>query len=243
MTGKEGDNRQSERPAHRVHLPGFVTDEDVGLGDVVKRMTYAVGIRPCGGCEKRAAALNSWMIVYGPARQVAAIGKVIFQRRKRWIRMKSLNCQRAPPQMRCRPSQGAVDPSPPAQPAPCPTCGGGAGFARLLCLCARPDRDPFSAPIGRKGGGAGHRAGGDRGQHGSAGVSKRLVPTRKPLSRAAIVLGPDRSGARNLHPAAARSCRSRSSHRRSPEPQIRSRGSARSSGFAARSLRRTTATG
>ena len=29
--------------------------------------------------------------------------------------------------MRCRPSQGAVDPSPPAQPAPCPTCGGGAG--------------------------------------------------------------------------------------------------------------------
>ena len=26
-----------------------------------------------------------------------------------------------------RPSQGAVDPSPPAQPAPCPTCGGGAG--------------------------------------------------------------------------------------------------------------------
>ena len=25
MTGKVGDNRQSERPAHRVHLPGFVT--------------------------------------------------------------------------------------------------------------------------------------------------------------------------------------------------------------------------
>jgi hypothetical protein len=40
MTGKEGDNRQSECPAHRVHLPGFVTDEDIGLGDVLKRMTY-----------------------------------------------------------------------------------------------------------------------------------------------------------------------------------------------------------
>ena len=65
MTGKEGDNRQSERPAHRVHLPGFVTDEDIGLGDVVKRMTYAVGIRPCGGCEGRAAALNSWMTFSG----------------------------------------------------------------------------------------------------------------------------------------------------------------------------------
>ncbi len=65
MTGNEGDNRQSERPAHRVRLPGFVADEDIGLGDVVKRMTHAVGIRPCGGCEGRAAALNRWMIFSG----------------------------------------------------------------------------------------------------------------------------------------------------------------------------------
>jgi hypothetical protein len=65
MTGKEGDIRQSERAAHRVHLPGFVTDEDIGLGDVVKRMTYAVGIRPCGGCEGRAAALNRWVSFSG----------------------------------------------------------------------------------------------------------------------------------------------------------------------------------
>ena len=65
MTGNVGDNRPRERPAHRVHLPGFVTDEDIGLGDVLKRMTYAVGIRPCGGCEGRAAALNSWMTFSG----------------------------------------------------------------------------------------------------------------------------------------------------------------------------------
>ncbi len=65
MTGNEADNRQSERPAHRVRLPGFVVDEDIGLGEVVKRMTYAVGIRPCGGCEGRAAALNRWMTFSG----------------------------------------------------------------------------------------------------------------------------------------------------------------------------------
>lgn len=47
---------------HRVHLPGFLVDEDIGLGDVVKRATYAVGIKPCGGCEKRAAAMNQWMV-------------------------------------------------------------------------------------------------------------------------------------------------------------------------------------
>ena len=47
---------------HRVRLPGFVRDEDIGLGDAVKRMTYAMGVRPCGGCEWRAAAMNRWMV-------------------------------------------------------------------------------------------------------------------------------------------------------------------------------------
>ena len=48
-------------PAHRVRLPGFLLEEEIGLGDVVKRVTYALGIEPCGGCEKRAAVLNRWM--------------------------------------------------------------------------------------------------------------------------------------------------------------------------------------
>ncbi|MFF3934589.1 hypothetical protein [Streptomyces phaeofaciens] len=52
----------AERRPRRVRIPGFVTgDEEVGLGDVVKRVTYAAGIRPCGGCERRAAALNQWV--------------------------------------------------------------------------------------------------------------------------------------------------------------------------------------
>jgi hypothetical protein len=29
--------------------------------DVIKKVTYAMGIKPCAGCEKRAAALNRWM--------------------------------------------------------------------------------------------------------------------------------------------------------------------------------------
>ncbi len=41
----------------RVRLPGFIKDEDVGLGDAIKRVTYAVGLQPFGGCEQRAAAL------------------------------------------------------------------------------------------------------------------------------------------------------------------------------------------
>jgi hypothetical protein len=51
----------AERQPHRMRLPGFIKDEEVGLGDALKRVTYAMGIKPCGGCEKRAAALNRWM--------------------------------------------------------------------------------------------------------------------------------------------------------------------------------------
>jgi len=47
---------------YRVRLPGFINDEEIGLGDAVKRMTYAMGIRPCGGCKHRAAALDRWVV-------------------------------------------------------------------------------------------------------------------------------------------------------------------------------------
>jgi hypothetical protein len=50
-----------ESQPHRVRLPGFLVEDEIGLGDVIKRATYAMGIKPCGGCERRAAALNSWM--------------------------------------------------------------------------------------------------------------------------------------------------------------------------------------
>lgn len=62
------DASDGENPAgdigpqpHRIRMPRFVTGEEIGLGDVVKRGTYAIGIKPCAGCEKRAAALNRWM--------------------------------------------------------------------------------------------------------------------------------------------------------------------------------------
>ena len=63
---KQGASRpkrdeQKDRPPRRVRLPGFLIEEEIGLGDVIKKTTYAMGIQPCGGCEKRAAALNRWM--------------------------------------------------------------------------------------------------------------------------------------------------------------------------------------
>lgn len=56
---------QSEHPPHRLRLPGFITDEEIGLGDVIKRATSYIGIKPCGGCERRATALNRWVVFTG----------------------------------------------------------------------------------------------------------------------------------------------------------------------------------
>ncbi|MCF6154819.1 MAG: hypothetical protein E3K36_06105 [Candidatus Brocadia sp.] len=68
MSEKEEKGDQVERGEHqpyRVRLPGFIADEEIGLGDVIKRVTSAFGIRPCGGCERRAAALNHWLVFTG----------------------------------------------------------------------------------------------------------------------------------------------------------------------------------
>ena len=57
---KSGRSREEERQPYRLRIPGFASEEDVGLGDAIKRATSTAGIRPCGGCERRAAALNRW---------------------------------------------------------------------------------------------------------------------------------------------------------------------------------------
>jgi hypothetical protein len=63
MTTKPPDReRDPARRPYRVRLPGFVSDEDIGLGDVVTKSTSAFGIKPCGGCAQRAAALNRWVV-------------------------------------------------------------------------------------------------------------------------------------------------------------------------------------
>ncbi|TKK89158.1 hypothetical protein FDA94_11505 [Herbidospora galbida] len=59
------DEKPAEPTSARVRLPGFVNDEDIGLGDVVKRVSRATGIRPCRGCGQRAETLNRWLVFSG----------------------------------------------------------------------------------------------------------------------------------------------------------------------------------
>ncbi len=58
------DHRRERQPYH-LRLPGFISDKDMGLGEVIKRATYAIGIKPCGGCTRRAATLNRWLVFSG----------------------------------------------------------------------------------------------------------------------------------------------------------------------------------
>ena len=39
-------------------LPPPIDTDVHGLGDVIKRVTTALGFHPCGGCEQRAELLN-----------------------------------------------------------------------------------------------------------------------------------------------------------------------------------------
>lgn len=72
MTRQLEDNdplAEDERLPHQMRLPGFVSDEEIGLGDVIKRTTSYFGIQACGGCEQRRIVLNRWMVFSKGRRQ------------------------------------------------------------------------------------------------------------------------------------------------------------------------------
>lgn len=53
---------EGERPArHTVRLPRLIVEQPVGLGQIIKRVTGAAGMTPCGPCEQRAARLDRWL--------------------------------------------------------------------------------------------------------------------------------------------------------------------------------------
>jgi hypothetical protein len=59
-----GDERTPDAsgPAlHTIVLPTFLLDREVGLGQLLKRVTTSVGVRPCPLCEQRAARLDHWL--------------------------------------------------------------------------------------------------------------------------------------------------------------------------------------
>lgn len=63
MTDQDNRDSNQQRDPKHIRLPGFIRDSDIGLGDVIKNVSGALGIRPCGGCERRRVALNKMAIL------------------------------------------------------------------------------------------------------------------------------------------------------------------------------------
>ena len=57
---KEPAGKHEHQPL-RIRLPGFIIEKEIGLGSAIKYVTSAGGVKPCAGCEKRAAALDRWV--------------------------------------------------------------------------------------------------------------------------------------------------------------------------------------
>ena len=62
---EEIESTRTTTTPYQARLPGFISDETVGLGDAINRVTYFLGIKPCGGCEHRTALLNRWVVFTG----------------------------------------------------------------------------------------------------------------------------------------------------------------------------------
>lgn len=59
------DESEQGHPPRRVRVPGFLVDQEIGLGSAIKRVTTRVGVRPCGGCGRRAAQLDRRVVLQG----------------------------------------------------------------------------------------------------------------------------------------------------------------------------------
>jgi hypothetical protein len=54
-----------EQPKRTLRIPGFIIDEDIGLGGITKRALYVLGVKPCAGCDGRASKLDK-ILTFSP---------------------------------------------------------------------------------------------------------------------------------------------------------------------------------
>lgn len=56
----------TRKPPQPIRIPVPMLKQSIGLGQTVKRMTSALGIRTCGGCQRRAQALDRRIVLTPP---------------------------------------------------------------------------------------------------------------------------------------------------------------------------------
>ena len=63
---QDASSEDGPQARHRISVPGLISEE-IGLGDVIARIASRAGFSPCGGCRRRAHALNTW-VSFSPRR-------------------------------------------------------------------------------------------------------------------------------------------------------------------------------
>jgi hypothetical protein len=63
--GMHGRRPRKERPPLRLAVPRKLLKDELGLGQLIRRMTDALQIPSCGGCRRRAEILDA-AVVFRP---------------------------------------------------------------------------------------------------------------------------------------------------------------------------------
>lgn len=65
MTREQHGHRSDDPQPLEIRMPRLTAGEPLrlGAGDAVRRVTSAIGLKHCGGCARRAAQLNKWVVV------------------------------------------------------------------------------------------------------------------------------------------------------------------------------------
>ena len=58
---KDSSEKQNNKRQYKIPLPVYLSEKEIGLGDVLKRVSARVGISGCSSCDKRARSLNRWI--------------------------------------------------------------------------------------------------------------------------------------------------------------------------------------
>ena len=70
MKAKETTKQTDERQPFRARLPGFITEKEIGLGDVIKRATSALGSSPVRGMRTPCSGAEPLVRFHGMALEV-----------------------------------------------------------------------------------------------------------------------------------------------------------------------------
>ena len=127
----------SGRQPSRIRIPMLIGG-DIGLGDVVRRVTSTLHIRHCGGCERRRAWLNR-RFVFGPMDSMLAQGGHATEESKATRECPYCKETIKSDAIRCKHCGSSVSPEKPSHGGTCPYCREEIKSDAIVCKHCKSD--------------------------------------------------------------------------------------------------------